>query len=355
MERISQRAGYREDVPSRIAAVAALLLSVPLAACGTKDQQPAEKGAGPVPQLDPPQAAEPVAGPPLKKTPPGRIMRVGKSPQGVAIDPTSHIAGVAVDDPPRLVLVDTRSGKKLREVSLPSRARHVSLAATGGPFLVPCEESDQLAEVDPSSGEARLTKVGDNPHDATAIGARRYTADEFGSTMTVVREGRVRATVPVDAQPGGIAAGDGKLFVNAVRSYTIEQYSGGDRPEGGGSQSSGLGPSHVVVGPEGRIAIGDTRGQALVVYDTRPGLRFRARLPLGGTAEGLAADPGRGRVWITLSERARVVPVDLRPAKPVMGKAVPTARDPLSVAVDTATGRLAVASKADGTLQLVDP
>jgi DNA-binding beta-propeller fold protein YncE len=354
MERISQRAGYREDVPSRIAAVAALLAFL-LAACGSKEKPPAPGGAGPVPQLDPPQAAEPAAGPPVKGTPPGRLVRVGKSPQGVAIDPKSHIAGVAVDDPPRLVLVDSRSGEKLREVSLPSRARHVSLAASGGPFLVPCEESDQLAEVDPRGGEARVTKVGDNPHDATAIGDRRYTADEFGSTMTVIRDGRVRATVPVDAQPGGIAALDGKLFVNAVRSYTIEQYSGGDRPEGGGSQSSGLGPSHVVAGPEGRIAIGDTRGQALVVYDIRPGLRFRARLPLGGTAEGLAADPGRGRVWITLSERARVVPVDLRPAKPVMGKAVPTARDPLSVAVDTATGRLAVASKADGTLQLVDP
>jgi DNA-binding beta-propeller fold protein YncE len=350
---MSQRAGYLQGVPLKI--VVAALLALPLVACGSKDEASDPRSAGPVPQLDPPQAAEPVAGPPVEGTPPGKFVRVGKSPQGVAIDPVSHVAAVAVDDPPRLVLVDTRSGRKLREVSLPSRARHVSLAATGGPFLVPCEESDQLAQVDPSSGEARVTKVGDNPHDATAIGARRYTVDEFGSTMTVVRDGRVRATVPVDAQPGGIAAADGKLFVNAVRAYTIEQYSGGDRPSGSGSQSSGLGPSHVVAGPEGRIAIGDTRGRALVVYDTRPGLRFRARVPLGGTAEGLAADPGRGTVWVTLSERAKVVPVDLRPAKPVVGKAVPTARSPLSAAVDTATGRLAVASKADGTLQLIDP
>jgi hypothetical protein len=60
-------------------------------------------------------------------------------------------------------------------------------------------------------------------------------------------------------------------------------------------------------------------------------------------------------VWVTLSERAKAVPVDLRPEEPTVGKAVPTARNPLSVAVDTASGRLAVASKADGTLQLVDP
>lgn len=342
-------------VPRRLAPAAAVALALTLAACGDKDTPTERSGARPAPQLDPPQAAEPVAGPPVAGTPPGRIVRVGNGPEGVAVDSQSHVAAVAVEDPPRLVLVDTRSGERLREVRLPSSARHVSLAAPGGPFLVPCEEADRLVEVDPRTGDARETAVGDNPHDATAIGPRRYTADEFGSTMTVVRDGKATGTVPVDAQPGGIAAVDGKLFVNAVRSYTIEQYSAGDRPAGSGSQSAGLGPSHVVEGPSGRIAISDTRGQALVVYDTRPRLRFRARVPLGGTAVGLAGDPGRGTVWVTLSERARVVPVDLRAQEPVIGEPVRTARNPLSVGVDTATGRLAVASKADGTLQLVDP
>ena len=337
---------------SLLVPVAALALT--LAACGEKDET-ARDGAAPAPQLDPPQAAEPVAGPPVEDAPPGRVVRVGATPEGVAVDPESHVAAVAVQDPPRLVLVDIRTGRKLREVRLPSGARHVSLAAPGGPFLVPCEEADRLVEVDPRTGEATETEAGDNPHDAAAIGPRRYTADEFGATMTVVRSGRARATIPVDAQPGGIAAVGGKLYVNAVRSYTIEEYSGGDRPVGGGSQSAGLGPSHVVEGPEGRIAISDTRGRALVVYDTQPRLRFRARVPLGGTAVGLAGDPGRGTVWVTLSERARAVPVDLRPAKPTVGKAVPTARNPLSMGVDTSTGRLAIASKADGTLQLVDP
>lgn len=332
------------------------LVALPLAlgACGEKEE-PAPGAEAPRPQLDPPQAAEPKAGPPVEGTPPGRIVRIGAGPEGVAIDPESHVAAVAVEDPPRLVLVDTRSGRKLREVRLPSGARHVSLAAPGGPFLVPCEEADRLVEVDPRGGGARETKVGDNPHDATAIGPRRFTADEFGSTMTVVRSGRVVATVPVDAQPGGIAAVGGKLYVNGVRSYTIEEFTAGDRPAGSGSQSSGLGPSHVVEGPGGRIAISDTRGQALVVYDTQPRLRFRARVPLGGTAVGLAGDPGRGVVWVTLSERAKAVPVDLRPERPKVGEAVATARNPLSVAVDTDTGLLAVASKADGTLQLVDP
>ncbi len=341
-------------MPRSSAVAAALAATLTLGACGAQGDRPAPPRAGPVPQLDPPQAAEPKPGPPVTGTPPGTIVRVGARPEGVAIDPVSHVAAVAVDAPPRLVLVDVRTGKKLREVPLPSSARHVALAAPGGPFLAPGEATDELVEVSPDGRRVRRTKVGDNPHDATAVGGRIFTADEFGSTMTVVRDGRVVSTVPVDAQPGGIATVDGMLFVNSVRSYTIEEYSAGDRPAGAGSQSSGLGPSHVVAGPAGRIAIGDTRGQALVVYDTRPRLRFHARVPLGGTAVGLAYD-GKGTMWVTLSEKARVVPVDLRPAQPVVGKPVATGRTPLSAAVDTSTGRLAVAAAGDGTLQLLDP
>lgn len=340
-------------MPRRIAFALVLLLALVPAGCGAKDE-PEQRNSAPVPQLDPPQAAEPIPGPPVGEKPDGIVVDVGRRPEGVAIDPESHIAGVAVDDPPRLVLVDARSGEKLREVRLPSSARHVALAAPGGPFLVPCEEANRLVEVDPRSGDARETPVGANPHDATAVGPRIFTADEFGSTMTVVRDGRVRGTVPVDAQPGGVATVDGKLYVNAVRAYTIEQYTASDRPAGAGAQSSGLGPSHVVAGPAGRIAIGDTRGKALVVFDTRPRLRFRARVPLGGTPVGLAWD-GRDTMWVTLSERNQVVPVDLRPSPPRAGGPVATGRTPLSAAVDTSTGRLAVAAAGDGTLQLVDP
>ena len=313
-----------------------------LASCGGKAKPvPGTARAGssatPAPQLDPPRAAEPIPGPPVARAPSGTVVEVGARPEGVAIDPRSHVAAVAVDDPPRLVLVDTRSGKRLRDVRLPSAARHVALARPGGPFLVPCEDADRLLVVAADGETTGDTKVGDNPHDATALGPRFYTADEFGSTMT-----------------GGIAHVDGKLLVNAVRAYTVEEYTPGDRPEGQGAQSSGLGPSHVVAGPEGRIAIGDTRGRALVVYDTRPRLRFRARLPLRGTPVGLAWD-GRRTVWVTLSERNEVVPVDLAGARPREGKAIRTGRTPLSAAVDTSTGRLAVAAAGDGTLQLLDP
>ncbi len=331
---------------------AGLAIAALLAGCGGSDAKPA---SGPKPQLDPPRAAEPVAAPPVKGTPPGRSVEVGAKPEGVAVDPRSHVAAVAVQSPPVLVLVDTRTGAVRRRVRLPGTARHVSLAQPGGPFLVPAETANALVEVG-LDGSTRTTRVGDHPHDATALGDRLYVVDEFGSTLSVVRDGRLRAQVPVDVQPGGVTAVGDQIAVVGVQSYTLELYPGDrDDPRGEGSRSAGLGPSHVVTGPAGRLAIADTRGQALIVFDTRPRLRFRARVPLGGTPVGLAGEPGRGRVWVALSERNEVVPVDLSGAKAVKGEPIATVRNPFSVGVDTATGRLAIASRTEGTLQLVDP
>jgi DNA-binding beta-propeller fold protein YncE len=328
-------------------------LAATLAGCGAKKEPSAPRATAPVPQLAPPQAAEPVDGPKVTGRVLGRVVRVGAKPEGVAVDPETHLVAVAVQSPNALVILDDRTGRVVRRVALPGTARHVALARPGGPFLVPVETANALVQVDPRSGRTRTTRVGEHPHDAIASGSRVFTADEFGSTMSVVRGGRLVGSTPVDAQPGGVAAVDGKVYVTAVRAYTVEGYPAVDHPRGEGAQSAGLGPSHVVAGPEGRLAIADTRGQALVVYDTRPRLRFRARLPLGGTPVGIAADPGAGVVWAALSERATVVRIDLRAAKPRVVARVATARDPFSVGIDTATGRLAVASRSDGTLQLV--
>ncbi len=324
-----------------------LVLAAVLTGCGGSSPAPVP---APTPQLDPPQAAEPADGPPVKGTPPGRIVKVGIKPEGVAIDPVTHLAAVAVESPSALVLVDVRSGMVVRRVPLPGNARHVDLARPGGPFLVPDETANVLAIVDPRRAKVQLVKVGDHPHDATAVGDRYFTADEFGSTLSVVRDGKLVGQVPVDAQPGGLAAVGGQVAVVSVRAYTIELYGGhSDHPRGDGAQSGGLGPSHVVVGPGARLAIADTRGQALMVYDTRPRLRFRRRVDLTGVPVGIAA--GDGTVWVALSNRNRTVPVD--PATGHVGTAVKTVRNPFSLAAGD--GVLAIASRTTGTLQLVRP
>ncbi|MBA2350200.1 MAG: hypothetical protein H0V81_18145 [Solirubrobacterales bacterium] len=338
-----------------IALLAAVTVALAVLACGDKaEPTPPEKTAGPIPQLNPPQAAEPVPGPLVESAPKGMVVDVGARPEGIAIDPESHTVGVAVTDPPRLVLLDSRSGKKLREVRLPSSARHVALSAPGESFLVPCEDADRLVEVPLDGSDPIETEVGDNPHDATAIGPRRFVINEFDSTMDVVRDAEVVGSTPTDAQPGGVANVGGLVYVNAVRAYTVEPYTNADEPRALGGQSSGLGTSHVVVGPDAKLALGDTRGQALVVYQTDPRLKFLNRIPLGGTPVGLAWD-GKDTMWVTLSEQNEAVPVDLSGEKPVVGDPVASTQTPLSMAVDSATGRLAIAGADDGKVVLVDP
>lgn len=56
-------------------------------------------------------------------------------------------------------------------------------------------------------------------------------------------------------------------------------------------------------------------------------------------------------MWITLTGRNRVA--ELAGAKVL--RTYPTVRQPNSVAVDPLTGRVFVASRKDGTLQMIDP
>lgn len=276
--------------------------------------------------------------------------------EGVAVDPRSGIAAIAIGVPPQLALLELATGRVVRRVALPGTARHVQLGAPGGPFVVPVETADAVLLVDPRTGAVRREPAGDHPHDAAMAGPRIFAGDEFGSTLSVLRAGRTVGTVPVDVQPGGVAVVGDQIAVISVRAYTVELYpSGEDRPAGGGAQSAGLGPSHVVAGAGGRLTIADTRGRALMIYDTVPRLRFRARVPVPGAPYGLAADPSRGRVWVTLSDTNQLLELTDDGRRPRVLRRLPTVRQPNSVGVDTRTGRVVVASRTDATVQLIDP
>ena len=321
-----------------------------LASCGGDD--PPAPAAAPPPPF-PPRAAEPATAPAPARTPGGKIVEVGAGPEGVVFDTESGLAAVGVRDPSQLVLVDGASGTVRERVDLPAPPRHLSLQRAGGPVLVPAEEADQLVSVALPGGAARVLPAGDNPHDVTALGDRIYVGDEFGSTVTVLEGGRVVETVPVDVQPGGMVAAGDQIGIVSVRAYTLELLD----PETlrlGGSQNAGRGPTHAVADDEGRVYVTDTRGDALVVFETRPRVKAIARVPLPGSPYGIAIDRRAAKVWVTLVGRNEVTAVSVG-AKPRRGATLPTVRQPNSIAVDERSGRLFIASRTDGTLQLLDP
>jgi len=65
----------------------------------------------------------------------------------------------------------------------------------------------------------------------------------------------------------------------------------------------------------------------------------------------VASDPRRRRLWVTLTERNQVAELSSRRVL----RTYPTVRQPNSVAVDPRSGRVFVASRKDGTLQIIDP
>lgn len=302
-----------------------------------------------------PPAAEPALAPPPAQ-PAGRVIDVGAQPEGVIADAATGLVAVAVREPNALVLVDGRTGTVAGRVELPGSLRHLQLAAPGGPVLVPVESADTLLAVELPSGDfASRAPTGRVPHDATAAAdGTVFVTNEFGGSLTVVRQGAVVETLTDQTQPGGLAAVGNFVGVIDVRQNDLTVYDTATLRQVGRVEA-GDGPTHVVAGPRGRLIVSDTRGDALLVFELSPTVRLVARLVLPGSPYGLAYDARRDRLWVTLTGRNEAVEIDATASPPTVLNRLPTVRQPNTVAVDSGTGRVFVAGTADGVLQLVDP
>lgn len=328
---------------ARVAGVTVVAL-LALGACGGRGAAPAKR------------AAEPAGAPTTLVAPAGRLVALGEGgPEGLVADPKTGLVAVALRAPGRLALVDGRSGRVTGTVTLPGSARHVALAAAGGPVLVPVEDRGMLVQVGLPTGKVLTrTIVGRGAHDAAAWAGRVFVSDEGAAAVSVIQDGQVVATLTGPQQPGGVAAGDGRVGVVDVRGAALHVYDAAtlrliDQVP------AGAGPTHVVADGHGGLVVADTRGGALLRYRLRPDVRLLDRLALPGRPYGLAADPGRRAVWVTLTDTNRLVGLrvtrdGLRPFANL-----PTVRQPNSVALDVTSGRVDVAGSADGMLQILTP
>jgi DNA-binding beta-propeller fold protein YncE len=330
-------------VTARVAGVTVVAL-LALGACGGRGAAPAKR------------AAEPAGAPTTLVAPAGRLVALGEGgPEGLVADPKTGLVAVALRAPGRLALVDGRSGRVTGTVTLPRSARHVALAAAGGPVLVPVEDRGMLVQVGLPTGKVLTrTIVGRGAHDAAAWAGRVFVSDEGAAAVSVIQDGQVVATLTGPQHPGVVAAGDGRVGVVDVRGAALHVYDAAtlrliDQVP------AGAGPTHVVADGHGGLVVADTRGGALLRYRLRPDVRLLDRLALPGRPYGLAADPGRRAVWVTLTDTNRLVGLrvtrdGLRPFANL-----PTVRQPNSVALDVTSGRVDVAGSADGMLQILTP
>jgi len=327
--------------------VLAVVVCLVLAGCG--GLTPADPAPGGV-------AAEPAEAPEVSTPPTGTVITVGALPEGLVADPATHLVAVAVRDPARLVLVDGRDGTAVGEVPLPGTVRHLQLAAPGGPVLVPVEGSGRLVRVGlPGGAILGDAPTGAGPHDATAAAnGQVFVADEAGGSVTVLDGERVVATLDGPAQPGGIAAAGNLIGVIDVRGSTLTVRDAESLAELT-TVPAGDGPTHLVADRRGRLILTDTRGDALLTYELTPQVRLVDSVPLPGRPYGIAYDPVRDQLWVTMTGRNELVGLDLASGTPVEVVRLPTVGQANSVAVDSATGRVFVAGVTEGNLALVDP
>lgn len=319
---------------------------------------------------DLPPAAEPARAPELSSAPAGDVLRIGGKPEGIVIDSRSHVAAVALRDPDRLRLIPLTRDRPLairraQDVALPGAPRHLSLrdTPTGGQVLVPAETGRRAVVVAlPSGREVASFPTGDHPHDiAPLFGDRIAIGDERANTMTIgnVGSGKVERTVPVATQPGGLASlrDASLLLVVSVRERVAELYDARTL-ERRDRIPVGVGPTHVACTPDGPCFVTDTQGDALLVVrvaaDGRS-LRLSRRVFLDGAPYGIALDPERKRLWVTLTARNELVELPAH-GRPHVLQRLPTVQQPDTVAVDTSNGDVAVTGRAHGELQVLrDP
>jgi DNA-binding beta-propeller fold protein YncE len=279
-----------------------------------------------------PPGAEAARSPALAAPPAGRVVRVGPHPDGLAAEPATQTFVVGERDPEALRLVDSRSGALRRRVTFVPHA-------TDDVFILPTRSAPAAAIVLPH-------------REAAAARGRVFVANARTGTVAVFARGRETTRFRVAAQPGGLAAADrGRLLAVVSRRERVLELYDPRTLKRVARAPAGVGPTTVAAEAD-RLYVADTLGGALLVFRVRPQLTLTRRVALPGSPYGLAVDPVRHRLWVTLTQRNELVslPADDRP-RPLLR--LPTVRQPDTVAVDSGLGTVAVAGRADGVLQLV--
>ena len=324
-------------IPRRCRALFLLLVLTVITACAAAEPAPAHT------------AAEPAVSPALSGVAAGTVVAVGAQPEGIVYDQVTGLVAVAVRKPDRLVLLDGATMRIRKVIDLAGHARHLQLAAPGGPVVVPEEDRNQLALVSLDGAATVLIKTGTSPHDAAAVPGGYAAGDEFGSSITFFRNGKPTQTVGGVEQPGGVIPLGATVAIVDVKGYTLTTYRVSDGRQLA-TVAAGAGPTHGVRLSSGNLLVADTRGNQVLGYSSDP-LKPRAKLALPGSPYGLAADAAQPLVWVTLTGRNQVVGLRFESNAITEVARLDTVRQPNTVAVAPGSHTLWIAGNAAGVVQ----
>ncbi len=328
---------------ARLVTVAAALLLVTGCSADTVDETapPATTPAAEPAQA--PDSADPI----------GTVVALPGAPEGVVVG-SSGIAAAGVREPDGVVLFDAATGVVRQMVATTGAPRHLSLAGPDGPVLVPLEGSDELLEISLDDGAilSTATGVGRQPHDAVQTSDGTIVAtNEMGGGVIFLRDGSVVSELPPGpVQPGGVAALGPYAAVADVQGNGVWVYDGATRQEVA-QAPIGVKLTHAVTVNQTVAGFADTDGGTvlLALVDTAGGIRQIASIDAPGNPYGLAVDPERRLLFVTLTASTLLRVVDVSdPAAPRTLGDVPTVTQANSVAVDPRTGDVLVTGSDPG-------
>ncbi len=298
---------------------------------------------------------EPAKSPLPAVAPAGTVVSVGGEPEGMVADPATGLVAIGVRGPDGVVIVNHEGGV-VRRVPLSGAPRHLGFDSATHLVLAPTEGSDKLETIDLETGSVTSsTPVGRQPHDAAAAAGRLFAGNELADSLSVIQDAKVTTVLPMPVQPGGVASNGRTVAVVGVRGRQMGVIDAATLGSVGTIQS-GVGPTHVVAGPDGRYYVADTQGDQVIVYTDQPKLAKVGTTPAVGAPYGIAVDGGRQRLWVTLTSRNQLVEYDISGRLPKRLATFPTVQQPNSVVIDGPTGLVFVAGATPtGELQILKP
>lgn len=299
-------------------------------------------------------AATPAVSPPPTAKPAGTVLPLPGAASGLVADPTSGTLAVAVRKPAELLLFSLADLTRApRAVPLPGAAAHLSLAAPGGPVLVPVTGADQVVEVDLPTGTTHGVRVAGGPTSAARFDGKLLVTVPRRNAIDELTGDKVTRTITGQVNPEQILVAAGKtVMLDRIRSAVFDV----DAEAGtvGAGLRAGQGATNAAVDGFGRVLVTDTRTGQLIAFSADPVLE-RQSAPAPGVPYGIAVDTHRDLAWVTATKRNEVIGYQLAGNQPVRKYALPTVRQPDSVAVDPASGRVFVASADGGGVQVMQP
>jgi hypothetical protein len=303
------------------------------------------------------QPAVPALSPPTIAAPFGQLIPLAAAAHAAVVEPVSRTLAVSVTGPDRLLLYDlTRLDAAPQTVVLPGAVDQLDVG-TAGELLAPVRAANVLLRITavPGGGTptVRSTAVAGGPVAATVSGAHTVVALADQGAVVVLDGDRAVQTVGGFTGPADLVASGARVAVlDRLRTAVaiVDPAAGRLGP----ALRAGNGAANAVGDRFGRVLVTDTRDGELLAFGVEP-LIMRQRFPVPGAPYGIAYDPGRDLVWVTLTERNQVVGFDVAGGEPVQRYQLATVRQPNAVAVDHGSGTVFVVSGSGEGIQVVRP